>query len=112
MSKTLVAALALALVSVGSMAQTAPAAGASTPRIDKRQAVQEKRIEKAQASGALTEKEAARLQKRTDHVANVEEKAKADGTVTAQERKRLRHAERRTSRHIGAQAHDKQASGQ
>ncbi|MED5621023.1 hypothetical protein [Ideonella sp. BN130291] len=112
MSKSLVAALALSLVSLGSMAQTAPAAAASTPHIDKRQAAQQKRIEKGQASGAITEKEAAHLQKREEHVSNVEDKAKADGTVTSQERKRIRHAERRTSRHIGAQAHDKQASGQ
>jgi Skp family chaperone for outer membrane proteins len=112
MSKTLVAALALALVSMGSMAQTAPAGAASTPRIDKRETAQQKRIEKGQASGAITDKEAAHLQKREDHVTTLEDKAKADGTVTAQERKRVRHAERRTSRHIGAQAHDKQASGQ
>jgi len=110
MRKTLVAAAVLAFVSVGSFAQTAPDAAASTPRIDKRQTLQQQRIDKAQASGALNEKEAGRLEKRQEHVANVEEKTKADGTVTAKERVRVRRAEHRNSRAIHHQAHDKQAS--
>lgn len=108
MSKILAAAISLAFVSVASFAQTAPAA--STPLINKRQANQEQRIQQGEASGQLTQKEANRMDKREQHVTNLENKAAADGTVTAGERSRVRAAERRTSRHIRAQKHDKQAS--
>ena len=110
MTKSLVAALALAFVSAASFAQTPPAGAASTPHLDKRQARQAQRIEKGEASGAITAKESARLDKQQEHVANMEEKAKADGVVTTQERKHLRHAENRNSRRIRTQAHDRQAS--
>lgn len=73
------AALALATPLLA-FAQTPSAP--SAPRIDQRQANQERRIDQGVQSGSLTQKEAARLEKGQDHVQNMEDKAKADGKVT------------------------------
>ncbi|MFZ1547155.1 MAG: hypothetical protein WAT12_08645 [Candidatus Nitrotoga sp.] len=62
-----------------------------TPKIDKREAKQEQRIDQGIRSGALTPKEEARLDAGQAKVEKMEEKAKADGTVTKHERKRIRH---------------------
>ncbi|HRE13254.1 MAG TPA: hypothetical protein PLD37_03560, partial [Usitatibacteraceae bacterium] len=50
-------------VAVLAAALASPAFAQSTPRIDQRQANQEKRIDQGVASGSLTQQEAARLQK-------------------------------------------------
>ena len=80
---TAVAALAFALPAA---AQTA------TPRVDQRQANQEKRIDQGVQSGQLNAKETARLEKGQDKVEKMEDKAKADGKVTAKEREHLQDA--------------------
>jgi len=85
-------------------------AEAETPRIDQRQANQEKRIDKGIASGQLNEKEAARLNKQQDHIDSMENKAKADGTVTKNERAKIRHAQDRASHHIVREKHDAQGN--
>ncbi|CAG0950482.1 hypothetical protein RHDC4_00045 [Rhodocyclaceae bacterium] len=99
--KTAIAA-ALAAVAVPVLAQTA------TPRLDQRQANQEARIQQGVQSGALTAKEAERLEKGQDHVQKIEDKAKSDGKVTAKERERLQQAENVQSRHIVREKHDRQ----
>ncbi|MDP3426213.1 MAG: hypothetical protein Q8S17_02380 [Humidesulfovibrio sp.] len=81
-----------------------------TPGLDKREARMEKRIEQGKASGALTEKEAARLEKREAMLEQAEERAKADGKVTPQERMRLDKKADRLSRDIKRQKHDKQTA--
>jgi hypothetical protein len=106
--KTLAVGVTLAIASLGALAQAEPAA--STPRVDKRQAVQDKRIETGLAAGTLTEREAARMENQQEIRTKAEDKAKADGTVTKRERLRLNKMERRSSRHIAVQKHDKQAS--
>jgi len=83
-------------------------AEAETPRIDQRQANQEKRIDKGIASGQLNEKEAARLNKQQGHIDNMENKAKVDGTVTKKERVKIKHAQDHASRHIAREKHDAQ----
>ena len=80
----------------------------STPRVDQRQANQAQRIEQGKKSGALTTKEAARLEKGQARVQKVEDKAVADGKVTKKERRRLEHAQDVQSRRIYKQKHDKQ----
>lgn len=80
----------------------------SMPRVDQRQANQERRIEQGEASGSLTQREANRLEKQQQHVDNLENKAKADGTVTNQERARLHHAQEVQDRRIYDQKHDAQ----
>ena len=106
--KPLAIGITLTFASLSASAQAAPSA--STPRIDKRQAAQTKRIEKGVASGQLTEKEAARMANQQEIVTKAEEKAKADGAVTKGERVILNKMERRTNRHIARQKHDKQTT--
>ena len=80
----------------------------ATPRIDKREANQEKRIEQGVVSGQLTPREEKRLEAREAHLENAEAKAKADGTVTAKERKRLHVMAAADSKAIHRQKHDGQ----
>jgi uncharacterized protein HemX len=81
---------------------------ASTPRVDKRQARQEQRIQQGVASGELNQREAARLERRQGRIQQAEDKAKADGTVTAKERAQLDHMQDKSSRRIAKQKHDRQ----
>ena len=110
--QTLIAALALT-VGASAFAQ-APAAPVvpkdptATPRIDQRQVEQQKRIDQGVASGQLTPKEAAGLQKRETKIANDEAAAKADGKVTAKERRKLDREQDRASKAIYKQKHDGQ----
>ena len=83
-------------------------AEAETPRIDQRQANQERRIDQGIASGQLNEREATRLNNQQEHINSMEDKAKSDGVVTKKERARIRHAQDGTSRHIARQKHDRQ----
>jgi hypothetical protein len=102
-------AAVLTAVSFTASAQTPPNP-AATPGIDQRQANQEKRIDQGVASGALTPKEAQRLENQQAAVDRAENKAKADGVVTAQERKRLHKAQDHTSRRVYRQKHDAQTA--
>lgn len=100
--------IALSMAAFGvAFAQTTPS-GTNTPRIDQREVKQEQRIEQGSASGALTDKEAAHLNKGQTHVDNMQTKAAADGTVTKRERARIQHAQNKQSRHIKRQKHDRQ----
>ena len=101
---------ALSLFAAGAFAQTAASAATATPRIDKREAAQQAKIEQGVQSGALTAKETKGLEAQQAHVANVEERAKADGTVTAAERKHVKHAENKAKRSIRRQKHDAQTT--
>ena len=103
--KTLMIAAALAAAPTAYAQTQAPAA---TPGVDKRQEVQQKRIDKGVESGQLNIKEAGRLERHQTHIANMESKAKADGTVTKNERARLHHAQDQESRRIHHQKHDRQ----
>lgn len=90
-------------------ASTLPAfAGDNTPRIDRRQANQERRIDEGVASGELTKREAARLERGQDRVDAIEDKAKSDGVVTRRERARITHEQNVQSRRIHRQKHDAQ----
>lgn len=99
----------LAVLAMPVLAQTSPAKDPSaTPGIDKRQAEQQKRIDQGVASGQLTAKEAARLEKGQERVQAMEDKAKADGTVTRKERARIEQAQNVQSRHVAKEKHDRQ----
>lgn len=99
------AAAVIAAFALPAVAQTQ-----STPRIDQRQQNQERRIEQGEKSGALTQKEAARLEKGQARIQKMENKATADGKVTAKERARIEKAQDRQSRQIARQKHDKQTA--
>jgi len=105
---TLVAAL-LAVASHTGFAQ-GPTAPSATPRLDQRQANQERRIEQGRTSGALTRHEARRLHREQAAIGKAEGAAKADGTVTRAERRRLHRMQNHASRDIARQKHDAQAA--
>jgi uncharacterized membrane protein YebE (DUF533 family) len=98
--RNLVAAL-VAVVAVPVLAQ-------STPVIDKREANQDARIQQGVASGELTPRETARLDRGQAHVQTMEANAKADGVVTGKERAAITHAQNVQSRRIHRQKHDRQ----
>jgi hypothetical protein len=109
MSHRVLALLTLAVATLGAAAQpAAPAAAASTPRIDQRQANQERRIDQGVASGQLTRREAHRLEHQQGAIQRAENRARADGTVTARERARLTHMQDHASANIARQRHDAQ----
>ena len=101
--KTVAAALLMTAFTLPALAQTT-----STPRIEQRQANQQQRIDQGVASGALTDKEAARMDKGQTHVQNMENKAAADGKVTMKEKARIEHAQDVQSKRIYRQKHDRQ----
>ena len=101
--KTVKALAALAIV-----LPTLAFAQASTPGVDQRQANQERRIDQGIASGSLTPREAARLERGQARVDRMENRAKADGVVTARERARLHEAQDVESARIHRQKHDRQ----
>lgn len=94
----------LMVASVAAQAQTA------TPRIDQREATQQKRIDQGVASGQLNARETNRLDKQEASVQRSEARAKADGVVTSAERKRLRNKQNAVSRNIHQQKHDAQTA--
>lgn len=105
-----IAAAVLAFATLAATAQqgTASAPGTNTPRIDQRQANQERRIDQGTASGELTKREARRMNRQQTVVNKAEDRAEADGSVTARERRRLTKAQNATSRHLYRQKHDAQ----
>ena len=102
--RVIVMALATTLMTGG----LAYAEGTETPKIDQRQANQERRIDQGVASGQLNEREAARLNKQQNHIDNMENKAKADGVVTKKERSKIHNAQDKASRNIAREKHDAQ----
>ena len=106
--KALITTVALAL-STAAMAQ-APTSATATPRLDKREANQQQRIDQGVASGQLTAKETNNLDKREAKLAADEAAAKSDGKVTRAERRKLQHEANHTSKAIYRQKHDKQTA--
>jgi hypothetical protein len=102
--------IALMIAAIPGVAAAQATDTPSTPRIDKRQQNQEKRIEKGAQTGQLTGKEAARLEKGQQHVQKMEDKAVADGKVTKKERARIEHAQDQQSKKIYREKHDKQVA--
>ena len=84
----------------------ASAAGAGTPRIDRREARQGARIAEGRRSGELTRPEVARLRAGQRQVHRMERRAEADGIVTRGERRRIEQAQDRESRAIHRLKHN------
>lgn len=108
--KAVAAAIALAFAGSAFAQTTTPPVRdpATTPGIDKRLDNQQKRIDQGVQSGQLTDREAARLEKRHDKLQADKQKAQADGVVTKQERRQLNHKADRNSKAIAVQKHDRQ----
>ena len=107
--KALAIAVALIIAAPSAFAQTGstPAPNAQQ-RIDQRQTNQERRIEQGEKSGALTSREANRLENGQARVHKVEQKAAADGTITRKEAAHVQHAQNVESRRIARQKLDRQ----
>jgi hypothetical protein len=76
----------IACTALGAWAQTPAPAAPATPQVDQRQQQQQARIQQGVASGALTGREARRLQREQRAIQRAETQAKADGVVTPGER--------------------------
>ena len=72
---------------------------------------QEKRIENGEQSGALTTREAGRLERGQAHVDRKEANAAASGHVNAREQARIQHGENRQSRRIAHKKHNARTAG-
>jgi uncharacterized protein HemX len=104
----LASVLAIATLAAGGSAfAQAPLA---TPKVEQRQVNQEKRIDQGIASGALTQKEAVRLDKRETKIEADKLAAKSDGKVTQAERRHLNREQNRASAAIKRQKHDAQVA--
>jgi hypothetical protein len=71
---------------------------------------QERRIQQGQASGELTNREAARLEAGQARVGRMQARAGRDGHVGPHEQAHIQRAENRQSRHIYRQKHDAQGN--
>jgi hypothetical protein len=82
------------------------AAGTATPRVSRREARQNARIQQGVASGQFTPREAARLYAEQRRVHRMKWLAKSDGVVTPAERFHLAHAQNHLSREIFGLKHN------
>ena len=85
--------------------------GNATPGIDRRQAEQDRLIERGQRTGTLTRSEAAQLKAEQARIAELERRAKADGIVTRDERLQIRTAQQQAERHIYEESADREREG-
>lgn len=94
--------LGISLVMVAMLAVSASFAAADPhmPRVEKREARQQMRIEQGLRSGQLTPREAARLENGQARVDRAENRVERDGHVSWRERERLSRMQDRQSRHI------------
>lgn len=83
-----------------------------TPRVEKREARQQKRIDRGVKSGKLTPHEASRLEKQQAKIKNDESKAKSDGKVTPREHAKLKREQDRANRNIHRKKHNAKTANQ
>ncbi len=79
----------------------------ATPKVDRREIRQQKRIKQGERSGQLTPRESRTLERREAKIRRDEAKAKSDGKVTPAERRKLNREENRTSRAIYRKKHNR-----
>lgn len=103
MQKSLATAWILAAFALPAQAQTST----DTPRIDQRLSNQAQRIEQGGQSGALTQREAAVLERRTARTQADLAAAKSDGNVTRAERAGLHREVNGNARAIARKKHNR-----
>ena len=96
----------LALIIAGSFAL--PVLAQTTASEIQRNTNQHQRIEQGLQSGALSTKEAGKLEREQTQVDRMEKNALKDGTLTSAESARIQSAQNKTSKSIAAQKHDAQ----
>lgn len=87
---------------------TAASAQEATPKINKRQQIQQQRIQQGAKSGQLTKREVRQLEAREAKIQADKVNAKADGKVTPAERAKLTKEQNRASRAIYQKKHNAQ----
>jgi CRISPR/Cas system-associated endoribonuclease Cas2 len=88
----------------------APSYGTSDPGIQQRMQNQEQRIDQGVSSGALTPKEAGKLEAEQAKIRQTEQRMKSDGQLTPNERQKLNNMQDRSSQYIYNQKHDAQTA--
>lgn len=82
------------------------ATSASADEIDRRQAMQERRIQDGVRSGEITRREYRALEAEQARIRQLEARAKADGRVDGREAAEIRRAQNEASRHIRQESTD------
>ena len=89
-----------------------PAVAIAQPGVDleRRDAINNERIEHGIRNGQITRREAFRLREQQERIERMEARARADGVVTERERARIEFAQNELSRNIRFEKHnDRQA---
>jgi hypothetical protein len=84
---------------------------ASADEIDRRQNMQERRIQQGVRDGSITRQEYQRLEQEQARINALERRAKADGRVDYREAAQIGRAQQEASRHIYQEKHDREARG-
>ena len=84
-------------------------AHSSTPRVDRRQATQQTRIQEGVRRGELTSGERARLRASQRHLRRLERRSISDGAFTRHERRHLERAQDLQSRRIARMRHNRRS---
>jgi hypothetical protein len=93
------------IVLVAGLALSLPPAALST-NLKKHDRHEEKRINKGEKSGALTDKEANKLEDKQDAIQEERAEAKEDGKITKREKKSIRHEQKELSQDIYRKKHN------
>lgn len=98
--RSIIAAILLTAIAGPAFAQW------NSPGIDRRQAIQQHRIERGYHSGRLSAQEAWKLDRGQRRIHRMERRAEADGYMSRRERERIRAAQDRQSRRIAREQQD------
>ena len=99
----------LAMAAGTAFAQAKPV-GTNDPGIQMRMEDQEQRIDQGVQSGALTPKEAGRLEAEQTQIQQTEQRMKSDGRLSDKERQRLDNMQDSAGQHIYREMHDPQTA--
>lgn len=76
-------------------------------QVNKRQVVQNKKINQGVKSGELTKKEAVKLKAQQRNINQTKKAAKADGVVTPKEKAIIKHKQNKAAKNIAKKKHNK-----
>ena len=91
---------------IGGMVISLPPAALSET-LRKHDRHEEKRIDRGEHRGSLTDKEAAKLEEKQDAIQQERAEAKEDGKITKREHKSIRHEQKELSQDIYRKKHNK-----
>ena len=100
----------LSLATLALIATTA-VASANDNRIDRRESIQERRIQEGVRSGDITRREYRQLEAEQARIRSMEREAKRDGRVDRREAAAIERAQDAASRHIAQERHDSERRG-